>query len=94
MFNPNKKRKKYHREQVVEMIGDMGVRVREEEIVDGVRMRNKDEGGVIRPITVEFRADCDKWTVLRNKADSREMNEYRNVFLSTMYRKRKGRRDE
>ena len=35
------------------MIGDMGVRVREEEIVDVVRMRKKDEGGSIRPIIVE-----------------------------------------
>ena len=29
------------RERVIEMIGDMGVRVREDEIVDVVRMRKK-----------------------------------------------------
>ena len=37
------------------MIGDMGVRVREAEIVDVVRMRKKDKGGSIRPIIVEFK---------------------------------------
>ena len=42
-----------------------------------MRMRKNDVGGVIRPIIVEFRAEYDKWTVLRNKADFREMNEYR-----------------
>ena len=62
------------------MIVDMGVRVREEEIVDVVRMRKNDEGGSIRPIIVEFRTEYDKWTVLRNKSDLREMNEYRSVF--------------
>ena len=62
------------------MIGDMGVRVREEEIVDVVRMRKKDEGGSIIPIIVEFRTEYDKWTVLRNESDLREMNDYRSVF--------------
>ena len=62
------------------MIGDMGIRVREEKIVDVVRVRKKDEGGSIRPIIVEFRTEYDKWTVLRNKSDLREMNEYRRVF--------------
>ena len=54
--------------------------VREEEIVDVVQMRKKDEGGSIRPIIVGFRTEYDKWTVLRNKSDLREMNEYRSVF--------------
>ena len=62
------------------MIGDMGVRVREEEIVDVVRMRKKDEGGSIRPIIAEFRTEYDKWTVLRNKSDLQEMTDYRSVF--------------
>ena len=62
------------------MIGDMGVRGREEEIVDVVRMRKKDEGVSIRPIIIEFRTEYDKWTVLRNKSDLREMNDYRSVF--------------
>ena len=36
--------------------------------------------GLIRLIMVEFRTKYDKWTVLRNKSDLREMNEYKNVF--------------
>ena len=39
------------------MIGDMGVRVREEEIVDVVRMRKKDERRSIGLIIVEFRTE-------------------------------------
>ena len=46
-----------------------------------MRMRKNDVGGVIRPFIVEFRAEYDKWTVLRNKADFREMNEYRRDVL-------------
>ena len=71
---------KNDRDRVIEMIGDMGVRVKEEEMVDVVRMRKKDGRGPIRPIIVEFRTEYDKWTVLRNKSDLREMNEYRSVF--------------
>ena len=55
------KREKNDRDRVIEMIGDMGVRVREEEIVDVVRMRKNDEGGSIGPIIVEFRTEYDKW---------------------------------
>ena len=65
LFNMKENREKNVR--VIEMIGDMGVRVREEEIVDVVQKRKKDEGGPIRPIIVEFRTECDNWTVLRNK---------------------------
>ena len=80
VFKLKEKNKKNDRDRVIEMIGVMGVRVREEEIVDVVRMRKKDEGGSIRPTIVEFRTEYDKWTVLRNKSDLREMNEYRNAF--------------
>ena len=73
----------------------MGVRVRDEEIVDVVRMRKKDEGGSIRPIIVEFRTEYDKWTVLRNKSDLWEMNEYRTVFLEQdVSREERERRSE
>ena len=81
VFNLKEKREKNGRDRVIEMIGDMGVRVREEEMVDVVRMRKKDEGESIRSIIVEFRTEYDKWTVLRNKSDLPEMNEYRSVFL-------------
>ena len=59
--------------------------VREEEIVDVVRMRKKDEGGSTRPIIVKLRTEYDKWILLRNKSDLREINEYRSVFYSRMY---------
>ena len=70
-------KEKNNRDKVIEM---MGVRMREEEIVDVVRMRKKDEEWSIRPIIVESRADYDKWTLLRKIADLRELNEYRSVF--------------
>ena len=34
-----------------------------------------------RPIIVEFKSQYDKWTVLRNKSDLREMNVYKKFFL-------------
>ena len=46
VFNLKEKKEKNDRDRVIEMIGDMGVRVREKEIVDIVRMRKNDEGGV------------------------------------------------
>ena len=52
-------------------------------------MRKNDEGGSIRPIIVKY----DKWTVVRNKSDLREMNEYRNFFLE-QDRGKKERRGE
>ena len=55
--------------------------MKKEEIVDMVQMRKNDEGGSIRPIIVEFRTEYDKWTMLRNKSDLQEMNEYRSVFF-------------
>ena len=58
----------------------MGVRVREEEEVDVVRMRKKEGVGLARPTIVEFKSEYDKWTVLRNKLDLREMNVYK-IFL-------------
>ena len=46
---------KTDREQVMGMIGDMGVGVREEEVVDVVRMRKNDGDGLARPFIVEFK---------------------------------------
>ena len=43
VFNLKEKREKNDRDRVIEMISDMCVSVREEEIVDVVRMRKKDE---------------------------------------------------
>ena len=90
VFNLKEKKEKNDRDRVIEMIG--GVRVREEEIVDVVRMRKKDEGGSIRPIIVEFRAEYDKWTVLRNNSDLREMNDYRSVLEQDVSREEREKR--
>ena len=64
----------------MDLIGDMGVRVREEEVVDVLRMRKKEGDGLARPFIVEFKSQYDKWTVLRNKSDLRELNVY-NMFF-------------
>ena len=63
------------------MIGDMGVRVREEEIVDVVRMRKKDEGGPIRPIIVEFRTEYDNNNNIYLKSDIHKM--FNRLYIKT-----------
>ena len=80
VFNMQEKEEKTDREQVLDIIGDMGVRVREEVVVDVVRMRKKEGVRLARPIIVDFKSEYDKWTVLMNKSDLREMNVYR-IFL-------------
>ena len=75
------KEEKTDREQVMDMIGDMGVMAREEEVVDVVRMGKKEGFGLARPIIVGFKSEYDKWTVLKNKSDLREMNMYKKFFL-------------
>ena len=75
VFNLKVNKEKNDREQVVEMIKNMGVWVREEEIIDVVRMRKKEGEEVIRPIIVEFQSEYINWTVLRSKSVVREMNE-------------------
>ena len=47
-------------------------------------MRKKYEGRSTRPIIVEFKTEYDKWTVLRNKSDLREINELR-ILQSRIY---------
>ena len=47
VLNLKEKKEKNDRDRVIEMIGHMGVRVREEEIVDVVQMKKKDEGGLM-----------------------------------------------
>ena len=79
------KEEKTDREQVMDMIGDMGVRVREDEEVDLVRMRKKEGDGLARPIIVEFKSEYDKWTVLSNKFAGNKcvysINVYNNNYL-------------
>ena len=51
-----------------------------DDVVDVVRLRQKENGPIIRSIIVEFRSEYDKWTVMRMKAKLRECEEYRSVF--------------
>ena len=51
-----------------------------DDIVDVVRLRQKENGPIIMPIIVEFRSEYDKWTVMRMKAKLRQCEEYRSVF--------------
>ena len=54
------KEEKTDKEQVMDMIGDMGVRVREKEVVDVVIMRKKEGDGLARQIIVVFKIEYDK----------------------------------
>ena len=45
------------------------MRVREDRLVDVVRMRKNDGDGLARPIIEKFKSEYDEWTVLRNKSD-------------------------
>ena len=50
------------------------------DIVDVVRLGQKENGPIIRPIIVGFRSEYDKWTVMRMKTKLRECEEYRSVL--------------
>ena len=71
------KEEKTDREQVLDMIGDMGVRVREEEVVDVVRMRKKEGVGLARPIIVEFKSAICRSTYFH----IRNIGKIRNLLL-------------
>ena len=68
-------------ECVKDVFGKMGAGQSCDDVVDVVRLRQKENGPIIRPIIVEFRSEYDKWTVMRMKAKLRECEEYRSVFL-------------
>ena len=57
-------------------------------MADITRMRKKDGDEVVKPVIIEFKSEYDKWMVLRNKADLREMEEY-NSFFRTERKRRK-----
>ena len=43
-------------------------------------MRKKEGDETVKPVIVEFKSEYDKWTVLRNKADLREIEEYKSFL--------------
>ena len=42
-----------------------------EDVSDIIRMRKKEGDEAVKPVSVEFESEYEKWTVLINKADSR-----------------------
>ena len=81
IFNLKNKTGKSDVECVKDVFGKMGAGQSCDDVVDVVRLRQKENGPIIRPIIVEFRSEYDKWTVMRMKAKLRECEEYRSVFF-------------
>ena len=60
----------------------LGNNVSKKSISDVVRMRaTGDNVERVRPVTVTFKAEYDKWQFLKNKSDLKEMDKFRSVFL-------------
>ena len=68
-------------EIVKDVFGKKGAGQSCDDVVDVVRLRQKENGPIIRPIIVDFRSEYNKWTVIRMKAKLRECDEYSSVFL-------------
>ena len=77
IFNLKNKTGKSDVECVKDVFGKMGAGQSCDDVVDVVRLKQKENGPIIRPIIVEFRSEYDKWTV---KAKPRECEEYRSVL--------------
>ena len=81
IFNLKNKTGKSDVECVKDVFGKMDAGQSCDDVVDVVRLRQKENGPISRPIIVEFRSEYDKWTVMRMKAKLRECEEYRSVFF-------------
>ena len=57
-----------------------------------IRIRKKDGDEAVKPVIIEFKSEYDKWMVLRNKADLREIEEYKKVFRTGFVER--GKREE
>ena len=80
VFNLKQSDVKNDKVVVMDMFERMGVRIRSENVSDIIRMRKKEGDETVKPVIVEFKSEYDKWTVLRNKADLREIEEYKSFF--------------
>lgn len=73
------------RVQVEDIMGELGVDAGLVKVVDVERMRKKGgetgEDNKVRPVIVEFRSSHDKWLVLENKQQLKNMVKYKRVFL-------------
>ena len=65
---------------VKDVFGKMGAGHSCDDIVDVVRLRQKENGPIIRPIIGEFRNEYDKQTMIRMKTKLRKYDEFKNVF--------------
>ena len=54
--------------------------------MDVVRLRQREDSPIIKPIIVEFKREYDKWTVMNFKTKLRECEEYRSVLELDMWR--------
>ena len=80
IFNLKNKTGKSDVECKNDVFGKMGASQSCDDIVDVVRLRQKENGPIIRPIIVQFRSVYDKWTVMWIKTKLRECEEYRSVL--------------
>ena len=94
IFNLKNKTGKSDVECVKDVFGKVGAGQSCDDIVNVVRLRQKENGPIIRPIIVEFRSEYDKWTVMRMKAKLRECKEYRSVFKRWICRGKRERGKE
>ena len=79
---------------VKDVFGKMGSGQSCDGVVDVVRLRQKENGSIIRPILVEFKSEYDKWTVMRMRAKLIECEEYRRVFKRWICRGKRERGKE
>ena len=70
IFNLKNKTGKSDVECVKDVFGKMGTGQRCDDVVDVVRLRQKENCPIIRPMIVD--REYDKWTVMRMKAKLRE----------------------
>lgn len=85
VFNLNKSVQRTDRQQVRSMFEVLNVSrsISDEDVVSVTRMREKENGqeGEIRPVIVEFKSSFERSLVMKGKAELRENEEYKRVFL-------------
>ena len=80
VFNLKQNDVKNDKVVVMDMFERMGARIRSEDVSDIIRMRKKEGDETVKPVIVEFKSEYDKWAVLMNKADLREIEEYKSFL--------------
>lgn len=79
VFGMKAKEEKTDKELIDDMVEAMGAEVRISEVI---RMKKRDgEEDRIKPIIVEMKDETEKWKMLKNKTNLRNIDEYRRVFL-------------